>query len=83
MITADAYYAVNEAEQNSTHSQQWLARNFDTIEWDGSGVVATPLTLSEFHASTVPAAPFTEVGTDIMDRQQEGPGRTTRLRLLA
>ncbi len=66
-ITADAYYALNEAEQNSTHSQQWLARNFDTVAWDGSGVVATPLTLSEFHASTVPAAPFTEVGTDIMD----------------
>ncbi len=66
-VTADAYYALNQAEQDSTHSQQWLARNFDTMVWDGSDVTATPLSLSEFHASTVPAAPFTEVGTDIMD----------------
>ena len=65
-ITADAYYALNEVEQNSNQSQQWLARKFDTMVWDASGVTATPLSLSEYY-NEQPEAPFTEVGSDIMD----------------
>jgi len=70
MITADAYYAVNSATQVSIQDQQWLARSFDTVVWDGSNVTATPLSLSEFFVpENELAPPFTaaQTGTDILE----------------
>ncbi|MDH3371750.1 MAG: TonB-dependent receptor [Gammaproteobacteria bacterium] len=65
-ITADALYTVNDLEHNSTQDQQFYARAFEYIEWDGSKVVATPNVLAETHSGTNPAPPFTETGTDIL-----------------
>ncbi|MDH4126702.1 MAG: TonB-dependent receptor [Gammaproteobacteria bacterium] len=66
-ITADAMYSVNNLQHNSLQDQQFLARNFDYVEWDGNNVVAVPLVLSETHSNTDPAAPFTEIGTDLLN----------------
>jgi len=63
-ITADAMYTVNDLDHNSIQDQQYFARAFTVVDWDGSDVVASPLVLAEYYSPEAPA--FTAVGSDIL-----------------
>jgi len=62
-ITADALYTIHDLDHNSLQDQQFFARNFSYVEWDGSDIAATPITLVE---PWTEVATFTEAGTDIL-----------------
>lgn len=46
-ITADASYAKNEQDSTSLIDGVWFARQFNSIEFDGNPVVATPVKFAE------------------------------------
>ncbi len=46
-VTADALYTANELSQRNLAPGIWYSRQFTTVEFDGSDVVATPSRLTE------------------------------------
>jgi len=62
-ITLDAMYTINDLDHNSIQDQQWWARQYDNITWDGNPVVSSPTIMSETYAEV---ASFTQPGTDIL-----------------
>ena len=51
VVTADALYTANELGQRNLAPGIWYSRQFSTIEFDGSDVVATPRRLTELVAA--------------------------------
>ena len=47
MVTADALYTSNELSQRNLAPGIWYSRQFTSVEFDGSDVVATPARLTE------------------------------------